>query len=64
MRGLPEVEVEVTTKPNPIEPLAVDSPAVLAIVPSVPENMLAALIANPATSEEELVAHVTISAAS
>ena len=61
--GLPEAEVEETTQTNPIKPLVGDSPAVLAIAPSVPENVSAALIATPATSEEELVALVTISTA-
>ena len=61
---LPEVEVEETTQPNPTETLVADSPVVLAIVPSVPENMSAALIATPATSEEELVTLVNIPTAS
>ena len=61
--GLPEAEVEETTQPNPIEPVVADSPAVLVIVPSVLENISAALIATPATSKEESVTHVTISAA-
>ena len=60
---LPEAEIEETTQPNSIKPPAADSPAVLAIAMSVLENMSAALIATPATSEEELVACVTISAA-
>ena len=50
--GLPEVEVEETTQPNPIKPPVADSPAVLAIVSSVPENVSAALIVTPATFEE------------
>ena len=62
MHGLPEAEVEETTQPNPIEPPVADSPTVLAVVPSIPENMSATLIATPATSEEELVACITISA--
>ena len=61
--GLPEVEIEETTQPNPIEPPAADSSSVLAIVSSLLENISATLIATPATSEEELVACVTISAA-
>ena len=48
---------------TPIKPPAADSSAVLAIVLSVLENMSAALNATPATSEEESVTHVTISAA-
>ena len=51
-------------EPNPIEPPAADSPAVLAVAPSVLENMSAAPIATPATSKEESIAHVTISTAS
>ena len=60
---LPEVEVEETTQPNPIKPPAVDSSTVLAVVLSVLENVSATPIATPATSEDELVTHVTISAA-
>ena len=51
--GLPEAEVEEVTQPNPIKPPVADSPTVLAIVPSVPENVSATLIATPAISEEE-----------
>ena len=61
--GLPEAEVEETTQPNPIKPLPVDDPAVLSVAPSGSENMSAALITTPATSEEELVTLVTTSAA-
>ena len=50
--------------PMTIKPPVADSPAVLAIVPSVLENMSATLIAIPARSEEESVTCVTISTAS
>ena len=60
--GLPEVEVEETTQPNPIEPLPADDPAVLTIAPSRSEKS-ATLITTPATSEEELVTLVTTSIA-
>ena len=62
--GLPGVEVEETTQPNPTKPPLVDDPAVLTITPSGSENVSAALITTTATSEEELVTLVTISAAS
>ena len=61
--GLPKAEVEETTQPNPTKPLPADDPAVLTITPSGLENMSAALITTPATSKEESVALVTISAA-
>ena len=57
------MEVEETTQPNPIEPLAADSPAVLAIALSVLGNVSSPPIATPATSKEELVTLVTISTA-
>ena len=60
---LPEAEVEETTQPNSIKPPEADSPAVLAIVPSVLEKVSATLMATPATSEEESVACVTFSTA-
>ena len=60
---LPEAEIEETTQPNPIKPPVAHSSADLAVAPSVPENMSVAPIATPATSEEESVTHVTISAA-
>ena len=47
VHGLPEVEVEETPQPNPTEPPVADSPTVLAIVLSVPENVSATLIATP-----------------
>ena len=61
--GLLEAEVKETTQPNPIKPPVADSPAVLAVAPSVLENVSATPIATPATSEEESVALVTIPAA-
>ena len=60
--GLPGVEVEETIQPKPTEPLPVDDPAVLTIASSGLENISAALITTPATSEEELVTLVTTSA--
>ena len=57
------MEIEETTQTNLFKPPAADSPAVLALALSVPENVSAAPIATPATSEEELVTCVTISAA-
>ena len=61
---LSEAEVEEATHPNPIKPLVVDSPTVLAIVPSVLENVSATPIATPAVAKEESVAPVTTPAAS
>ena len=63
VHGLPEVEVEETTQPNPTEPLPADDPAVLTIAPSGSENVSATLITTPATSKEESITLVTISAA-
>ena len=63
MHGLPGAEVEENTQPNPTKPLPADDPAVLNITPSGLENMSAALITTPATSEEEWVTLVTTSAA-
>ena len=45
MHGLPEAEIEETTQPNPIKPPVADNSAVLAVVPYVPENVSATLIA-------------------
>ena len=64
MHGLPGVEVEEATQPNPIESLPADDPAALTVAPPVLQNVSATLVTTPATLEEELVTLVTIPTAS
>ena len=51
MHGLPGVEVEKATQPNPIDPSPMDGPAALMVTPSVSENISAILITTPAISK-------------
>ena len=50
VHGLPEVEVEEATKPNPIKPPPMDGPTVSTFIPVTSESMSTTLSTSPAMS--------------